>query len=198
MQIDPKYVLAAYSRGFLTPFLSLVVTAFVGTVVVFTCFAASAIYAKRRTFLFMGTSFFGDVSMSFAVPSVSSYTPLGGYLLSCLSNLVLLVFVGFFFRLPVIELIWLYGGLFLFCGFVLYDTNCTSPYYYYCCVCALNLWSVIIEKAHQGSRDFVRHALELFLGTQLEDSVEEVVTHQHLDFVNIFVRILIILSRRRN
>lgn len=78
------------------------VTAFVGTVVIFGCFAGAAFYAKRRTYLYMG-----------------------GYLLSCLMNLFVLSLANIFFRLAIIDLLWLYGGLFLFCGFVLYDTHRT-------------------------------------------------------------------------
>lgn len=120
---------------------------------------------------------------------------LGGYLLSCLLNLLVLSIANIFFRLAIIDLVWLYGGLFLFCGFVLYDTHrtfTTQP-----CVIVPNLSAVIIEKAHQGSRDFVRHALELFLGTRTSYRIHALLTPS-ADFVNIFIRLLIILSRRRD
>ena len=55
----------------------------------------------------------------------------------------------------------IYGGLLLFSGFVIYDTQ------------------IIIEQAHEGNRDFISHALSLFL-----------------DFVNIFIRVLIIIMKK--
>ena len=55
----------------------------------------------------------------------------------------------------------LYGGLVVFCGFILYDTQ------------------LIIEKKRNGDNDFIWHSVDLFL-----------------DFVNIFRRILIILSNK--
>lgn len=55
----------------------------------------------------------------------------------------------------------LYLGLMLMCGFVLFDTQ------------------LIIEKRRMGSKDFVQHALELFI-----------------DFIGMFRRLLIILSQK--
>jgi len=70
----------------------------------------------------------------------------------------LLSLVQYFVRSTLINNINLYLGLFMFCGYILYDTQ------------------LIIEKADRGSTDFVWDALELFI-----------------DFVAIFVRVLIIL-----
>jgi len=89
-----------------------------------------------------------------------SYLYLGGLLSSGLSTLVLLSFLNLFFRSLFVFNIQLYLGLVVFCGFVVFDTQ------------------LIVEKANLGDKDFVGHALELFI-----------------DFVKIFVRLLIILSK---
>lgn len=57
----------------------------------------------------------------------------------------------------------LYLGLILMCGFVLFDTQ------------------LIIEKRRMGNKDFVQHALELFI-----------------DFIGILRRLLIILTQKVN
>ncbi|XP_029450473.1 bax inhibitor 1 [Rhinatrema bivittatum] len=79
---------------------SIIPTAFLGTAVVFTSFSLSALYAQRRSFLF-----------------------LGGILLSGLTLLLLTslvnVFVGslWFYKAS------MYVGLAIMCGFVLFDTQ---------------------------------------------------------------------------
>ncbi len=55
----------------------------------------------------------------------------------------------------------LYLGLMLMCGFVLFDTQ------------------MIIEKRRMGNKDFVQHALELFI-----------------DFIGMFRRLVIILTQK--
>jgi len=115
----------------------IVLTAFVGTVIIFGCLTGSALLAKRRSYLY-----------------------LGGFLSSALMNLFMISIVNIFLRYEFLDMFILYCGLFVFCGYVLYDTH------------------VIIEKVNMGSRDFTRHAAELFT-----------------DFVGIFIRILIILSK---
>jgi len=119
---------------------SIISTAFFGTVCVFGCFSASAYFAERRSYLF-----------------------LGGLLSSSLSTLVLLGFLNIFFRSTLVLNLMLYVGLLVFCGFVCFDTQ------------------LIIEKAAQGNGDVIMDSLELFL-----------------DFVAIFVRLLIILSKDKD
>jgi Bax inhibitor 1 len=98
-------------------------TAFVGTMCIFACFSAAAMFAEGRTRMY-----------------------LAGWLSSGLTVLFWLGLANFFFRSGFLLNIQLYGGLFVFVGFVVYDTQ------------------LIIEKANNGQKDFVRHALELFLG----------------------------------
>jgi FtsH-binding integral membrane protein len=114
---------------------SILVTAFLGTTCVFICFTLSALLARRRSMLF-----------------------LGGTLSSMLFYMFLLSVVQLFVRSTLITNVNLYLGLFMFCGYILYDTQ------------------LIIEKSDRGSDDFVWDALELFI-----------------DFVAVFVRVLIIL-----
>eukprot|EP01116_Phalansterium_solitarium_P007050 TRINITY_DN19526_c0_g1_i1.p1 TRINITY_DN19526_c0_g1~~TRINITY_DN19526_c0_g1_i1.p1 ORF type:complete len:261 (-),score=39.67 TRINITY_DN19526_c0_g1_i1:139-840(-) len=116
----------------------IVVTAFLGTVVVFGCFSASALYARRRSYLY-----------------------LGGMLSSGLSLLLTLSLLNIFFRSTTAANVSIYLGLMLFCGFIIFDTQ------------------LMIERCDQGNADFVWDALNLFL-----------------DFVSIFVRLLIILSKK--
>jgi len=116
---------------------AIVTTAFLATVCVFGCFSASAYFAERRSYLY-----------------------LGGLLGTSLSSLVVLGLMNMFIRSPFMFNIGLYFGLLVFCGFVVFDTQ------------------LIIEKAAVGEKDYIWDALELFL-----------------DFVNIFVRLLVILSK---
>lgn len=131
MSVAPLIQLAAYVDP------SLIVTAFLGTVAIFGCFTASAMIAKRRSYLY-----------------------LGGILGSAVSLMFVLSLANIFFRSVNIYLVELYGGLLIFSGYVVFDTQ------------------LILEKAEYGSKDVVGHAATLFV-----------------DFVAIFVRILIILLR---
>eukprot|EP00455_Lapot_gusevi_P033491 TRINITY_DN3663_c0_g1_i1.p1 TRINITY_DN3663_c0_g1~~TRINITY_DN3663_c0_g1_i1.p1 ORF type:complete len:242 (+),score=100.64 TRINITY_DN3663_c0_g1_i1:66-791(+) len=116
---------------------SVLVTAFLGTTTVFVCFTGSALLSRRRSFLY-----------------------LGGILSSLLTFMVLLSLLNLFLQSAFIPLLHLYMGLFVFCAYVLFDTQ------------------LIIEKASRGDTDYAWHAVELFL-----------------DFVSIFVRILMILMQ---
>lgn len=114
---------------------STIVTALLSTTAIFMCFTASALFAERRSMLY-----------------------LGGILSSALSLMLFASFINIFFPSSAVPLLHLYGGLFVFCGFVLFDTQ------------------MILEQSIQGDRDYISQALNLFI-----------------DFVAIFVRILIIL-----
>jgi len=114
---------------------SILVTAFLGTSVIFVCFTVSALKAQRF-----------------------QYLALGGILSSGISMLILLSFLNIFMRSEMIFYVYLYLGLLIFSGYVLYDTQ------------------IIVERFRSGDRDFAWHAVELFI-----------------DFVGIFVRIVILL-----
>lgn len=101
---------------------SIVLQALVATVVIFGCFSLSALYAQRRSMLY-----------------------LGAILSSALSVLVWLSFLNIFFRSNLLFDINLYGGLLLFMGYVVFDTQ------------------VIVELASHGVYDVQGHALHLFI-----------------------------------
>ncbi|MEE6471243.1 hypothetical protein FKM82_009223 [Ascaphus truei] len=79
---------------------SIIPTAFLGTAVIFTCFSLSALYARRRSFLF-----------------------LGGILMSGLSLLLLSSLVNIFIGSVLFFKMHMYIGLLIMCGFVLFDTQ---------------------------------------------------------------------------
>lgn len=93
-----------------------------GTTVVFVSFSISALLAERGRWLY-----------------------LGGTLMSMLNIMILFSFANLFLRSTFIYQAHLYLGLFVICGFVIYDTQ------------------LIIEKHHMGSRDFIMHSLDLFI-----------------------------------
>ncbi|KAJ7557325.1 hypothetical protein O6H91_05G122000 [Diphasiastrum complanatum] len=102
---------------------SIVVTALLGSFVVFACFSGAALLARRREFLF-----------------------LGGLLTSAVSTMMMLQFSSMLFGgASLMYMIEIYGGLLLFVGYVLFDTQ------------------IIIEKADRGDRDYVKHSLDLFV-----------------------------------
>ncbi|CAL5197929.1 unnamed protein product [Lathyrus oleraceus] len=117
---------------------SLIVTAFVATSLVFACFSAAALVARRREYLY-----------------------LGGLLSSGLSILMWLHFASSIFGgSTALFQFELYFGLLVFVGYIIVDTQ------------------EIIERAHLGDLDYVKHALTLFT-----------------DLAAIFVRILVILLK---
>ncbi|KAG7471925.1 hypothetical protein MATL_G00103200 [Megalops atlanticus] len=79
---------------------SIILTAFLGTSVIFVCFTLSALYARRRSYLF-----------------------LGGTLMSALSILLLVSLVNIFLGSVMLFKAHLYLGLAVMCGFVLFDTQ---------------------------------------------------------------------------
>ncbi|XP_041977887.1 bax inhibitor 1 [Aricia agestis] len=117
---------------------SIIVTAILGTTLVFVCFSIAAMLAERGSWLF-----------------------LGGTLMTLFTSMSLMTLVNIFMQSHFLYQAHLYLGLMLMCGFVLFDTQ------------------LIIEKRRMGSKDFVQHALELFI-----------------DFIGIFRRLLIILTQK--
>eukprot|EP00245_Coleochaete_scutata_P004257 TRINITY_DN16591_c0_g1_i1.p1 TRINITY_DN16591_c0_g1~~TRINITY_DN16591_c0_g1_i1.p1 ORF type:complete len:251 (+),score=51.02 TRINITY_DN16591_c0_g1_i1:122-874(+) len=101
----------------------IIVTALVGTVAIFACFSGAALLSKRREFLFLGGLLSSAITLM-------------------LSMRLLSFFVGGSARLFQLEL---YGGLLLFVGYILFDTQ------------------LIVEKANLGDTDYVKHALDLFI-----------------------------------
>lgn len=101
---------------------TLVPTAFLLTSVIFVSFTLAALYTQRAQFLF-----------------------LGGLLGSGLSLMLMLSLANIFFQSRLIFQVELYGGLLLFCGFILYDTQ------------------LIIERRRQGDKDYIWHSLMLFV-----------------------------------
>lgn len=79
---------------------SVVITALLGTVTVFTCFSLSALTAKRASYLY-----------------------LGGVLGSALTLLFYIGIANMFFRSIYMYNLQLYGGLLMFSGFVVFDTQ---------------------------------------------------------------------------
>ncbi|KAI2659504.1 putative Bax inhibitor 1 [Labeo rohita] len=79
---------------------SIILTAFLGTSVIFACFTLSALYAQRRSYLF-----------------------LGGTLMSGLTVLLLVSLLNMFFASAIVFKAHVYLGLAIMCGFVLFDTQ---------------------------------------------------------------------------
>jgi len=101
---------------------TIVPTAFLSTTLIFVCFTLSALWAEQRKFLY-----------------------LGGTLMSALTIMMFLSLANLFIGSTMIYQIYLYGGLLVFCGLILYDTQ------------------LIVEKRRMGDRDYVWHSVDLFL-----------------------------------
>lgn len=101
---------------------AIVMTAVIGTITIFGCFSAAALTAKKRSYLF-----------------------LGGMLSSAITLMFMLSIINIFFHSLNVYLFQLYGGLLVFSGYVIFDTQ------------------LILEKAEIGSRDVIGHALELYI-----------------------------------
>ncbi|CAH0381000.1 unnamed protein product [Bemisia tabaci] len=100
----------------------IVMTSFIGTAVLFGCFSAAALTARRGQWLY-----------------------LGGTLMTMLASLIVLSLANIFLGSQLIFQAYLYLGLLIMCGFVLYDTQ------------------LIIEKRLAGDKDFVTHSIDLFI-----------------------------------
>jgi FtsH-binding integral membrane protein len=111
---------------------------------------------------FLGTStVFACFTAASLLAQRRSYLYLGGMLSSAVSVMLMLHLGSWVFGGSVaVFQIELYAGLLIFCGYVMYDTQ------------------VIIERAVRGEKDYVKHALDLFV-----------------DFVAIFVRLMVILAQ---
>uniref|UniRef100_A0A8C3CZ74 Transmembrane BAX inhibitor motif containing 6 n=1 Tax=Cairina moschata TaxID=8855 RepID=A0A8C3CZ74_CAIMO len=92
------FLTGPFSPPWLSP--SIIPTAFLGTATIFACFSLSALYARRRSFLY-----------------------LGGFLLSGLTLMLLSSLVNAFVGSTWLFTANLYLGLMIMCGFVLFDTQ---------------------------------------------------------------------------
>jgi len=101
---------------------SILPTAMLATGVVFACFSASALLADDRKFLY-----------------------LGGTLGSGLLLILVMGLANIFFRSYLLFQIHIYLGLFIMCGFILYDTQ------------------LIIQKRRRGDTDYIWHSVDLFI-----------------------------------
>jgi FtsH-binding integral membrane protein len=117
---------------------SVLFTAFGATACVFACFSAAALLSPRRSYLYLG-GLLSSVLTTFCWMRLASFVFGSGALLYQAE---------------------LYGGLAVFSGYVIYDTQ------------------VIVERAEAGQTDPLKPALDLLV-----------------DFVAIFVRLLVILMR---
>lgn len=135
-KLNKRYMLlagAAFSQGAsLGPLIgaalgmdaAIVLTAFLGTSALFACFSAAAMVSRRRSFLYLGGSLASAIS-------ILMVTRLATWIFPAARSLAFTAE--------------LYGGLAIFMGYVLFDTQ------------------VIVEQAFNGQLDHVKHALDLFV-----------------------------------
>lgn len=101
---------------------TIIITALLCTMAIFSSFSLAAIISPRRSYLY-----------------------LGGFLGAAMMMMCMMSLIGMFIPTMRFYAFHLYGGLIIFSGYVIYDTQ------------------IIIERAAQGSRDFAGHALTLFV-----------------------------------
>jgi len=101
---------------------TIVMTALIGSSVLFVSFSLSAMFAKRGSMLY-----------------------LGGILMTALSTMLIMSLGMIFFGSRMMFEAYIYLGLLVFSGFIVYDTQ------------------LIMEKARMGDDDFIQHALTLFI-----------------------------------
>ncbi|NWI35518.1 BI1 inhibitor, partial [Picathartes gymnocephalus] len=145
---------------------SIIPTAFLGTATIFACFSLSALYARRRSYLY-----------------------LGGFLLSGLTLMLLSSLINAFVRSTWLFTANLYVALMIMCGFVLFDTQLiiekaeSGDKDYIWWVLGTHAGgggdtdSRVAPPEHPSLPPSPRHCVDLFL-----------------DFVNIFRELLIILG----
>lgn len=104
---------------------------------------------------------FSCFTLSALIAPEGKYLALGAPLMSILSTMLLASIMNIFFRSGSIAYIQLLAGLFLMSAFILYDTH------------------LIIEKFRMGDRDYIWHALTLFM-----------------DLASIFKHLLVLLADR--
>uniref|UniRef100_H2ZGN4 Bax inhibitor 1 n=1 Tax=Ciona savignyi TaxID=51511 RepID=H2ZGN4_CIOSA len=78
----------------------IIMTALISTAIIFVCFSVSALYAQRRSYLY-----------------------LGGFLGSALTILLVTSLLNIFMQSFAVFQFGLYAGVAIFCGFVVYDTQ---------------------------------------------------------------------------
>lgn len=95
--------------------------------------------------LFLSSMIFASFTgVSLFAPD-GQYLFLGGTLMSGLSTLFWLGLINIFFESQLLFRVYIWSGLLLFCGFIVWDTQ------------------MIIEKKRRGDGDFIGHSLDLFI-----------------------------------